>query len=131
MQPIVLLYNLDDNTTLGRQVRRLCAVQKLRCRGVLPAQQGWPLSALLGGQTTAGQPAAEPPAEPFTDPMLVMAYFPQNKLDRLLRALRPLPPIPLKAVLTPHNADWSGTALHAELLAEHRAFTAGQEGAHT
>ncbi len=58
MQPIVLLYNLDDSTTLGRQVRRLCAVQKLRCRGVLPAQQGWPLSALLGGQTPAGQPAA-------------------------------------------------------------------------
>ena len=130
MQPTVLLYNLDDSTTLGRQVRRLCAVQKLRCRGVLPTQQGWPLSALLGGQAAADGPA-EPPAEPFTDPMLVMAYFPQNRLDRLLRALRPLPAIPLKAVLTPHNAGWSGATLHAELLAEHRAFTAGQEGAHT
>lgn len=115
----VLLYNLGDDTDQGRAVRRLCAQQKLRVRGVLPAEQPKTLAALLSGDTT---PVA-PPDAPFTEPVLVMAYLTPAQQNRLLRGLRSLPPIPLKAILTPTNAAWSGTALQAELQREHEKMT--------
>lgn len=114
----VLLYNLGDDTDRGRAVRQLCALQKLRIRGVLPAEQGKTLAALL-----AGDPAPVPaPDAPFSEPMLVMAYLTPAQQNRLLRGLRSLPPIPLKAILTPTNAAWSGTALQQELRREHEAM---------
>lgn len=114
----VLLYNLSDDTAQGRAVRRLCAQQKLRVRGVLPAQQALPLAALLSGTP----PAAEAPERPFTEPVLVMAYLSTGAQNRLLRGLRGLPPIPLKAILTDTNSRWTGVQLHAELCCEHTAL---------
>lgn len=114
----VLLYNLSDDTSQGRAVRRLCAQQKLRIRGVLPAQQALPLAALLSGAL----PEAEAPEQPFTDPVLVMAYLSPAAQNRLLRGLRSLPPIPLKAILTDTNSRWTGVQLHAELCREHAAL---------
>ncbi len=114
----VLLYNLGDDTDRGRAVRRLCAQQKLRVRGVLPAQQTQTLAALLAGEP----PAVTPPPQPFTDPVLVMAYLSPGAQNRLLRGLRSLPPIPLKAVLTATNSQWTGIRLHEELQREHAAF---------
>lgn len=119
----VLLYNLSDDSSQGRAVRRLCAQQKLRVRGVLPTQQGVPLSALLSGAL----PETPPPAPPFTEPVLVMAYLSPGAQNRLLRGLRSLPPIPLKAVLTPTNSAWSGAQLREELLREHTTLHPGEE----
>ena len=114
----VLLYNLGDDTDRGRAVRKLCVLQKLRVRGVLPAEQGNTLAALLAGDPTP-VPA---PDVPFSEPMLVMAYLTPAQQNRLLRGLRSLPPIPLKALLTPTNAAWSGVALQQELRREHEAM---------
>ena len=113
----VLLYNLGDDTDRGRAVRKLCALQKLRVRGVLPAEQGKTLAALLTGDPTP-VPA---PDVPFSEPMLVMAYLTPAQQNRLLRGLRSLPPITLKALLTPTNAAWSSVALQQELRREHEA----------
>lgn len=119
----VLLYNLSDNTEQGRAVRRLCAQQKLRVRGVLPAQQEIPLSALLSGTA----PNSKAPSNPFTDPVLVMAHLSPGAQNRLLRGLRSLPPIPLKAVLTDTNSQWTGIRLHAELCREYAALRREEE----
>ena len=118
----VLLYNLSDDTPQGRAVRRLCAQQKLRVRGVLPGQQELPLSALLSGIL----PDSPPPQQPFTEPVLVMAYLSPAAQNRLLRSLRSLPPIPLKAILTATNSTWTGTQLRTELLREHTARHSGE-----
>ena len=129
--PIVLLYNLDDSTELGRAVRRVCILQHLRIRGVLPPEQAKPPAQLLGRtaeHTAAGEPPREGLSAPvFNEPMLVLAGLSDAQLSRLLKALRPLPPLPLKAVLTADNAGWTGTRLHEELRREHEALAAGKE----
>ena len=55
--------------------------------------------------------------------MLVFVDFSNGLLDRFLTALRraKVPPIPLKAVLTPTNARWTSGKLREELSLEFRA----------
>ena len=62
--------------------------------------------------------------EEFSDPMLVFCSLTDPQLDRLLGAMKraKLPPIPLKAVLTPTNRDWTSQQLWQELRREHQAM---------
>ena len=80
----------------------------------------------LGGMM--GLPVAAPVSasnEGFDEPMLVMCGLDEAALNAFLTALRyaPLPPIPLKAVLTPTNAAWNALTLHRELSREHAEMT--------
>ena len=56
--------------------------------------------------------------------ILVFVAFSEEKLDLFLRAYRQagIAPIPLKAVLTPHNCSWSVYELTQELMREHIAM---------
>ena len=63
---------------------------------------------------------------PFTDEMLVMAYFRPNMLDAFLGGFREmgLAPIPLKAMLTETNAAWTIERLYTALREEHEQMAA-------
>lgn len=57
--------------------------------------------------------------------MLVMCGFSGDGIDIVLGALRQagVGAVPIKAVITPTNALWSGKRLFDELCEEHRAMS--------
>lgn len=113
----VLLYNCSGPQ--WSKLRQVFVMQKLRMKAVEPGQYGLPLAQVLeGSEETAGV------EEEFSDPMLVFCSLTGPQLDRLLGAMKraKLPPIPLKAVLTPTNRDWTSQQLWQELRREHQAM---------
>lgn len=140
----VFLYNITG--ARARQIGMLCARLGLLVKAVEPDRYGVKLGILAGipgfeaeaGQpkfeaemsTGAGQPesAAEantdacPPR--FEDEMLVMKDFDQQTLDQFLRGFRSMkiPPVALKAVLTPTNCGWTSAELHEAIKEEHETI---------
>lgn len=116
--PTVLFYNLDSEK--GRRIKLLCLAMKLRAKSVSPAEYGIPLEELLLGKGEKGQ--AENGG--FSEEMLVMAHLTNGQLDAFLQGLRrkKIPPVSLKAVLTPVNSTWDSRKLREELLREREAM---------
>ena len=106
MQAAVLAYGYD-----GREMRLLkavCARLDVRPRRVDPAEYGRPVGSFFG-LSPAG--TAAPAAGELTG----------RQMDAFLSALRMARAgDSLKAVLTEHNAAWTGPALYGELAEEHR-----------
>lgn len=113
----VLLYNCSGPQ--WSKLRQVFVMQKLRMKAVEPGQYGLSLAQVLKG---SGESAGV--EEEFSDPMLVFCSLTGPQLDRLLGAMKraKLPPIPLKAVLTPTNRDWNSQQLWQELRREHQAM---------
>ena len=96
----------------------------------MPEDYAHPLGYLLGLEGYA--PAAEPPAESFSAEMLLMDGLRGALLDRFLDELRRMrAAVPLKAVVTEHNAAWSSLRLHRELEQEHLAMSRIKGGSPT
>ena len=132
----VLLYNFR-NEARRKKVKALLFRLALPSREVEPEEQGYPLGTLLGASGTAqeepaapeteqGEPAVpgEAADEPFTEEMLVMHGLAPRQFHGLVDGLRQQGVIvPLKAVVTPHNIQWTSARLHRELSAEHAAMS--------
>ena len=59
----------------------------------------------------------------FTDEMLVMCGFNGRQMDIFTKKLRSSRcTVPLKAMLTQTNANWTPVKLHQEIAAEHEAM---------
>ena len=114
--PTILTFNLAPSSIDGLDA--LCASLGLTHRPVSPEACGQPLGALVGTPVSRPAPGG---LFPFAEPMLVMCGLDEETFNRFLAALRAsgLPPIPLKAVLTPTNFTWNPIQLHDELLREH------------
>ena len=125
-QPVLLCYNLREE--VFKKVRLAAMRFKIRVRPVSPSEYGETLAALCGMEPPAGLPA--PGA--FEDEMLVMAHLSSLQASQFLQALRRLgvPPIALKAMLTPTNSAWNSLTLHGELSSEHAALEAGKQAVH-
>ncbi|WP_191398537.1 DUF3783 domain-containing protein [Flavonifractor sp. An306] len=124
--PMVLLYNLNNEK--GGKIRRMCLPLGLRSRLVEPAEYGLTLSQLVEGQT----PETPWAGECFSDELLLLVNCPGPLLDRFLQGFRrnKIPPVGLKAVLTPTNSGWTSLELREELAREREAIRQGQ-GAHS
>ncbi|MBM6723853.1 DUF3783 domain-containing protein [Pseudoflavonifractor phocaeensis] len=124
--PMVLLYNLNNEK--GGKIRRMCLPLGLRTRLVEPAEYGLTLSQLVEGQT----PETPWAGECFSDELLLLVNCPGPLLDRFLQGFRrnKIPPVGLKAVLTPTNSGWTSLELREELAKEREAIRQGQ-GAHS
>ena len=124
--PMVLLYNLNNEK--GGKIRRMCLPLGLRSRLVEPAEYGLTLSQLVEGQT----PETPWAGECFSDEQLLLVNCPGPLLDRFLQGFRrnKIPPVGLKAVLTPTNSGWTSLELREELAREREAIRQGQ-GAHS
>ena len=111
-RPILFTWNLTAER-LGN-LREICAPLGVTARPVAPQETGKPLASL--GEAV---PAPGVAAMPFTEEMLLMAYFPDKLIDRLLAGMKAKGiVIPRKAVLTPTNAGWDSARLFAELSLE-------------
>ena len=127
-QPVLLCYNLDTET--ARKVR-LCAMRfQVRFCPVTQEQYGQSIGSLCGLSPVEEKPVS---GIAFSDPMLVMAFFPGQLISLFLQALRKaaVPPIALKAMLTDTNAAWDSFTLHQELCRERDAMQAGASAVHS
>lgn len=125
--PLLLLYNLDSPK--GAKIRRMCLPLGIRTRPVPPEAYTLPLGELAEGKEV---PDAGP-GERFSDELLLLVNFTSAQVDALLLGFRrnKIPPVPLKAVLTPTNRTWDSLALHRELLRERQAIAEGGPTAHS
>ena len=119
--PMVLLYNLDDPK--GAKIRRMALPLGLRTRLVAPEQYGLTLAALTEGE----EPESPWAGEGFEEEMLLLVNCPGPLLDRFLQGFRrnKIPPVALKAVLTPTNRAWNSLQLREELSRERAAIAQG------
>lgn len=122
-RPMVLLYNLSSEK--GGRVCRMCLAFGMAFRLVKREEYGLTLGELAEGKH------AETPwtGEDFSEELLVLVNCPGPLLDRFLQGFRrhKIPPVSLKAVLTPTNAAWNASQLRAELVREREAIRQGQE----
>lgn len=118
MQPVLLAVHLDK----GKEMRLslIAASLGILFRPVRESEYALPIGALFGNI-----PAAEKkPKLPVNGEMIVMANMTDQQTDMLLKAIREsgMPPIRLKAVLTPTNQQWSFGQIYHELNKEHFFF---------
>ena len=125
--PGLLMYSLRGET--AKKVRLVAMRFRIRVRPVAPWEYEDPLGALVDGQKS---PPPEAAGQEFEEPMLVMGFFPAGMMDAFVRGLQRagVPPISLKAVLTPTNLQWNSRKLREELSREREAFQKGAPPAH-
>lgn len=115
MKPTILFYDPSAASWSGK-LRQLCAIQGVRLRPVSDADLSRTVSALANGLQAETAP---PGGAPISEPVLVFCGVTSSQLDRLLISLGKAGARGcLKAVLTPHNAQWTFRALYEELVKE-------------
>ena len=106
-----------------KQLKKVCGELGIEITVVSPAEYGEPVGALAGfpGMRKLGRPCA---GDGVTGEMLVFVGMDDEALDEFLDACKAeeIVPIVCKAILTPHNAGWSGEKLYGELVREHHSM---------
>ncbi len=99
---------------MGIQIRNIESGQFHQKVGYLAGIPGY-------GEEPSGAEKGEIPEE-----MLVMKNFTQRRMEELLFQLKKakIPPIPMKAMITETNADWTFYELYREISREHERMTA-------
>ena len=127
MRATVLCYNLKG-TTKGRKIGLI----GYRVRHVEKEEYLLPIGEVAEGRTTesineeAGVKTKEIEAV-FQEEMLLMCPENERMLDQaLLRMRKEKVQVPLKAVLTEMNKNWTSVALHDEIMREHEKMTGGK-----
>lgn len=118
MEARVLAYGYADKE--WKTLKAVCAGLDVRPRRVTEEEQTRPIGSFFGLTPRAKAPE---PGGTVPGPMLVLEGFSDRRLEAFLAALRTARAgASLKAVLTEHNAAWSGPALYAELTRERAAM---------
>ena len=115
----LLIFNMDESRL--SLIRAFCGSQNVRIIRIYRPQYGESIGALAG--IPIYRLTNEPyRGEDFSQEMMVMCGFKPDELDAFLKAYREMgiPPVWLKATVTPHNMAWSADRLYRELAEEHR-----------
>ena len=117
----ILLYNFRDENRL-RQIRRYLNRQKISLRMVQPSEYLENLGFLFEIPGFAKNSVFNL-GQNFQEEMMVLNGFSSQQLDEFLAFFKEnsLPPVALKAVLTPVTMHWDSMKLHEELMREHAA----------
>ena len=115
----LLIFNMDESKV--SLIRTLCENLNIRLIKIFRPQYGETIGALAGISIfrLTNQPYR---GEGFSMEMMIMCGFSSEELDVFLDAYRQagIPPVWLKATLTPHNMNWTAAQLYNELSEEHR-----------
>lgn len=119
MKKQILLYNIKDKKR-AMDIGRVLMPLKIRIKNISPDEFAYPIGYLLGLE---GYEASDTPAEDcfFEDEMMIMAGFTSYDIDQVIRGFhkRRIKGIPLKAIVTPHNQEWTSYKLYGDLKKEH------------
>ena len=124
----LVLYYTPEKSDADRLLKGVLVRMGVRIRNLTPEQTGEKIGALAGLAGCEEQTDA-PEAPAIFEKMLILHGFSQQRLQELLAGLRKakVPPIPLKAMVTEHNADWTLYELYQEIRKEHEMMTGQKE----
>ncbi len=107
----------------------LSVINGIRCRVVDKKEYALPLGMLAGLEE---EKEALYDGEGFAEEMMVLCFFPNEKVSAFLNGFRQkgYRPIQLKAVLTETNSAWDSVALNKELAEEDAWFKANKRPMH-
>ena len=117
MKSGILLFNI--NIFKQSSIIALCNELGIDAIPVPSAQMGNTIVNIFSGKTSAKEPSLK-----FDDEMMVFCGLSSEQLDLFLTSYikKNIQPIPLKAVLTQFNANWTPYRLCSELKKEHNAL---------
>ena len=123
-RPTILAFNLTDARL--SKLRFLCMKLGLLAKVVPQEDFTQPIAARAGLAERCESPEA---AESFAEEMIVFCHMSNVQLNNFLKTAKQqrIPPFPLKAILTPTNAEWTACALCAELKEERAAILKGEQ----
>lgn len=126
LAPCALVWNYPETEPGYAALTDTCRKAGLALIPIGPNQAGLTIRRLCGGPGPADAP--ETPAD--YPAALIMNGLDRARLDGFLKQLRAGGvSIPLKAMVTPTNQDWTLAALLAELVRERDAFAARSQNA--
>lgn len=115
-----VLYYAPANAPAAFRRKEIMTAFGASVRTVTPGQIHLSVGTLLGLSGFPSKPAPSALMAPDEE-VLLMHGFTDPRIDSMLLAMRMagLPPVSLKAVLTPFNCAWTFSELAGELKAEH------------
>ena len=114
----ILCYNVDSTTVTA--LERLVFRLGVKVVSVPAGDHYKPLATVIAGVSVNNAPVS--PA--FNEAMAVFVSMPDGMLDVVLAMMREKGiKIPLKAILTPHNAVWDANTLYKELCRERKEMS--------
>ena len=135
MKSIMLCYNLKG-TKKGRKIGILGSFLGFRVKYVEKEEYSKTIGVLTGlkeevaeeasREETAGTDNEE--ITDFEEEMLVMLLADNRILDKLLFQMKKEKvQVPLKAIVTAKNQNWTSTALYSEIKREHESMTKAEQ----
>lgn len=123
----LILFHIPDPAK-AKLVTDLCRSLQFGLKPLTAADTGKTVGA-LAGLPGAAQKAAKVPAGYQLPELLIFSGLSDAALDLFLAAYRKagIPPIPLKAIVTQHNAAWPLFSLTQELQRERAAMLLMQQ----
>ncbi|MEE1013515.1 MAG: DUF3783 domain-containing protein [Clostridia bacterium] len=128
MQATVLCYHLSEEKE--KAITEALALLGVKIRRVTAEELGQTVGCLAGVEDMEmAKSAGEPPVTAETE-VLVMCGFTQMQFNLFMALFqrKKIPPVGLKAMLTPTNQEWTFAKLVGELQAEHALMTRQNQG---
>ena len=138
MKSIMLCYNLKG-TKKGRKIGMLGSFLGFRVKYVEKEEYSKTIGVLTGlkeevaeeasvEETSGTDNAKNEEMTDFEEEMIVMLLADNQTLDKLLFQMRKEKvQIPLKAIVTAKNLNWTSTALYIEVKREHESMTKAEQ----
>lgn len=125
-KPMVLLYNLGNDTATGRVIREILDGMGIETKTVTPAMLnelvGY-LAELDGFESSSAGP--HPGGADYGAPFMIMSHLGEVKLNHLLLEMKDAnATIDYKAIVTMTNRHWTFANLFLEIAEEHETFEA-------
>ena len=118
----VLLYTLDKDK--AHRIETLCSSLGIGFRRLTLGDLRFSVASVVSGDYKLPLGAAPLPALYVQPELMLFSGLKDRTLDSFLKKYRQekIPPIPLKAVVTPFNCSWTLVQLTAQLQREHANF---------
>ena len=123
----LILFYTPDRSKDDRLIQMLLMTMGFRFHMIQKEELGRQVGELAGLKEFSGQYGNDIEDQPeITDKFMILCGFSRNRLNDLLAGMRrnKVPPVPLKAMLTETNCQWTVRQLYRELRAEHEFMTA-------
>ena len=123
-QALILLFNVNNDRQ--RSIERLCRSLSVPAKAkVVKSSQYTQTMGYLAGISGFQRNNVGYPGSDFNSEMLVFSGFSSEVMDEFIDNMKKngLPPVSLKAIITPTNIFWTPIQLFNELEKEHKAFT--------
>lgn len=127
MKELLLLVETDDR--LKRNILKAALPLHIHAKTVSKEDYKRTLKQILEEAPSSANPAEAYQGEALGEPMVIMCGFSNARMNLLLNAMRKAGAIvPLKAMLTPTNQNWTILQLFDQISKEHAAMTGGGKG---